>query len=112
MHLAHFMVWVLGMGSSGLVGDYTIYKDANALFLSEDVKLRLNQDVDKILKECMVEVEALLRKEKDLFERFSHELLQKNELDYDEIEAIFNEFGKANPRKFGSYTPGNEPPKV
>ena len=26
MHLAHFMVWVLGMGSSGLIGDYTIYK--------------------------------------------------------------------------------------
>jgi ATP-dependent Zn protease len=95
-----------------MIGDYTIYKEGNALLLSEDVKMRLNQDVDKILKECMAEVEMLLRKEKDIFERFAHELLQKNELDYDEIEAIFNEFGKANPRKFGNYTPGNEPPKV
>jgi len=112
MNLAHFMVWVLGMGSSGMIGDYTIYKDGNALLLSEDVKLRLNQDVDKILRECMAEVDALLRKEKDLFERFAHELLQKNELDYDEIESIFNEFGKANPRKFVNYAPGNEPPKV
>jgi cell division protease FtsH len=112
MNLAHFMVWVLGMGPSGMIGDYTIYKEGNALLLSEDVKLRLNQDVDKILKDCMSEVEALLRKEKDLFERFSHELLQKNELDYDEIEAIFNEFGKANPRKFSGYIPGNEPSKV
>jgi len=112
MNLAHFMVWVLGMGPSGMIGDYTIYKEGNALLLSEDVKLRLNQDVDKILKVCLTEVEALLRSEKDLFERFSHELLQKNELDYDEIEAIFNEFGKANPRKFSGYTPGNEPSKV
>lgn len=112
MSLANFMVWVLGMGPSGLIGDYTIHKDGNALFLSEDLKMRLNKDVDKILKDCMGEVETLLREEKDLFERFAHELLQKNELDYDEIEAIFNEFGKANPRKFGSYIPGNEPPKV
>ncbi len=112
MQLAHFMVWVLGMGPSGMIGDYTIYKDGNALLLSEDVKLRLNQDADKILKDCMTEVDALLRKEKDLFERFSHELLQKNELDYDEIEAIFNEFGKTNPRHFGNYAPGHEPPKV
>ncbi len=111
MHLAHFMVWVLGMGSSGLIGDYTIYKDGNALLLSEDVKMRLNQDVDKILKDCMIEVETLLRKEKDLFERFAHELLTKQELDYDEIEAIFAEFGKVNPRR--SYlTQGMEPPKA
>ena len=111
MNLAHFMVWVLGMGPSGMIGDYTIYKEGNALLLSEDVKLRLNQDVDKILRECMAEVEALLRKEKDLFERFAHELLTKQELDYDEIEAIFAEFGKVNPRR--SYlTQGTEPPKV
>jgi len=111
MNVAHFMVWVLGMGSSGMIGDYTIYKDSNALFLSEDVKMRLNQDVDKILRECMTEVDALLRKEKDLFERFAHELLTKQELDYDEIEAIFAEFGKVNPRR--SYlTQGTELPKV
>jgi len=110
MNLAHFMVWVLGMGPSGLIGDYTIYKEGNALLLSEDVKMRLNQDVDKILKDCLTEVETLLRKEKDLFERFAHELLTKQELDYDEIEAVFAEFGKVNPRR--SYLmQGTEPPK-
>lgn len=111
MNLAHFMVWVLGMGPSGLIGDYTIYKEGNALLLSEDVKKRLNQDVDKILRDCMSEVDTLLRAEKDLFERFAHELLTKQELDYDEIEAVFAEFGKVNPRR--SYlTQGMEPPKV
>lgn len=111
MNLAHFMVWVLGMGSSGLIGDYTVYKEGNALLLSEDLKMRLNQDVDKILKECLDEVETLLRKEKDIFERFAHELLTKQELDYDEIEAIFAEFGKVNPRR-SFLTQGTEPPKV
>ena len=111
MNLAHFMVWVLGMGPSGMIGDYTIYKEGNALLLSEDVKMRLNADVDKILKNCLAEVDTLLRKEKDLFERFAHELLTKQELDYDEIEAIFAEFGKVNPRR--SYLmQGTEPPKV
>ena len=111
MNLAHFMVWVLGMGPSGLIGDYTIYKEGNALLLSEDVKMRLNQDVDKILKDCLAEVETLLRTEKDLFERFAHELLTKQELDYDEIEAVFAEYGKVNPRR-AYLMQGMEPPKV
>jgi len=29
-----------------------------------------------------------------LLERFKDELLKKNELEYDEIEAIFKEYGK------------------
>ena len=54
------------------------------------------------MKECLKEVEELLTNEKDLFERFAHELLTKQELEYDEIEAIFAEYGKANPRAFDS----------
>jgi len=37
-----------------------------------------------------------------IFERFAHELLVRQELEFDEIEAIFAEYGKANPRAFGS----------
>ncbi|HOW58207.1 MAG TPA: AAA family ATPase [Candidatus Omnitrophota bacterium] len=106
--IANVMVWRYGMGPSGLIGDYTV----NNNLLSEEVKTRLNQDVDKIIKDCMAEVEVLLRKESVLVERFAQELLAKQELDYDEIEAIFAEYGKVNPRKFSSYTPPNEPPKV
>jgi hypothetical protein len=42
----------------------------------------------------MKEVEELLRREDVLLERFTEELLKKNELEYDEIEAIFKEYGK------------------
>ncbi len=110
MNLAHTMVWMLGMGPLGLVGDYTIYREDRAMLLSEEIKLKLNEDVDKILKSCMAEVEALLTKEKELFDRFARELMAKQELDYDEIEAIFAEYGKVNPRRF-NLPLGTEPPK-
>lgn len=97
MAIAHNMVWKLGMGPSGLVGDYTAIPETE---ISEEIKTKLNQDTDKILKQCMGDVENLLLKERDLFERFAHELISKQELDYDEIEAIFAEYGKANPRRF------------
>ena len=105
MALAHQMVWQCGMGPSGLVGDYTVIPNDQ---LSEEVKKRLNQETDQVIKECLREVEDLLRKENGLVERFAHELLVKQELDYDEIEAIFAEYGKANPRLMAASTPTEE----
>ena len=93
--IAHHMVWQCGMGPSGLVGDYTVIPSHQ---LSEEVKTRLNKDTDLLIKNYLKDVEDLLRKENALFERFAHELLVKEELEYDEIEAIFAEYGKANPR--------------
>lgn len=105
MLIAHQMVWKFGMGPTGLVGDYSAIP-ANEL--SEETKNRLNKDTDLLIKQCLKDVEDLLRKEHEVFERFAHELLTKQELDYDEIEAIFAEYGKANPRRFVSYQPEGE----
>ena len=98
MKVAHFMVWKLGMGPSGYIGDHTAIPENE---LSETLKTKLNDDTSQILKECMRDVEQLLTSEKVIFDRFAHELLVKQELEYDEIEAIFAEYGKANPRAFG-----------
>lgn len=98
MYFAHNMVWKYGMGGSGLIGDFTVIPEKE---LSEDIKTQLNRDRDAIMKECVKDVEELIKKENALFERFAHELLVKSELEYDEIEAIFAEYGKVNPRKFG-----------
>ena len=65
--------------------------------ISEEIKQKLNNEVQEILQECLKEVEDLLRKESGLLDRFAQELLTKDELNYDEIEAIFNEFGKSRP---------------
>ncbi len=40
-------------------------------------------------------MEDLLAKESQLLERFASELIKKQELDYDEIEAVFKECGKS-----------------
>jgi cell division protease FtsH len=91
MNHAHWMVWALGMGESGYVGNYARMP---AEHISEEVKRALNQDTNKLLKTAVSEVEVILRAEWKIVDRFAHELLKKEELDYDEIVAIFQEFGK------------------
>ena len=93
MRIAHFMVWSLGMSEAGFLGDYTIIPESQ---ISENMKERLNQETDKIFKQCVKDVEALLLKERPILERLIKELLAKEELEYDEVEAIFNEFGKTH----------------
>ncbi|MFC1804443.1 AAA family ATPase [Candidatus Omnitrophota bacterium] len=107
MRTAHRMVWEWGMGKSGLIGNYSmlekmpsdagVFRGESASFVSEKIKERLNNDVDEIMQECLKEAEGLLVKESALLERFAKELILKEELNYDEIEAIFKEFGKVRP---------------
>jgi cell division protease FtsH len=93
MRIAHFMVWSLGMSDAGFLGDYTIIPESQ---ISENMKEKLNEETDKIFKQCIKEVETLLIKEKPILERLISELLSKEELEYDEVETIFNEFGKTH----------------
>ncbi|MDD4894601.1 MAG: AAA family ATPase [Candidatus Omnitrophica bacterium] len=107
MWIAHHMVWEWGMGKSGLVGnyslletmrsDYGVFRGESVSFVSEEIKQRLNNEIQEILQECLKEVEDLLQKESALLDRFAQELLAKDELNYDEIEAVFKEFGKTRP---------------
>jgi cell division protease FtsH len=107
MFYAQHMVWEWGMGDSGLIGDYSmlasmnkgagVFRGENVAYISEELKNKLNNDVQKIIHGCLKEAEELLTKESALLDRFAQELLAKDELNYDEIEAIFKEFGKARP---------------
>jgi len=92
MGTAHWMVWELGMSDAGFLGNYTIVQNASQL--SESIKEKLNQETQKILQRCLKDVEELLTKEKPVMERLVRELLAKQELEYDEIESIFLEYGK------------------
>jgi cell division protease FtsH len=104
MDLVHRMVWSLGMGTNGFIGDYqsltgswAFRASSSADLLSDRVKEKLNDEMHALLTQCLKEVEALLRKEDALMERFAEELLKKDELEYDQIEPIFVEFGKQRP---------------
>ncbi len=90
MGIAHAMVWKYGMGGSGLVGDYSVIPKEQ---LSEDMRVMLNKDTHKIMQTCMQEVENTLRDNAELLGRFAKELLEREELEYDEIIAIFKEYG-------------------
>lgn len=96
MGTAHGMVWRFGMGSSGMVGDYTIIPKEQ---LSEEVRTKLNADTSKILNDCMADAETLLKKEKHILDRFVKELIEREELEYDEIKEIFDEYDAAGPKK-------------
>jgi cell division protease FtsH len=96
MHLAHQMVWRFGMGGSGLIGDYAAVPIEQ---IADDIKNKLNRDTQKILDDCMNEVQAVLERETVVFEKFAAELLIKEELDYDQIQAIFAQYGTPAPRK-------------
>jgi cell division protease FtsH len=99
MTIAHQMVWALGMGETGLVGDYSIYGCENtsipSSLLAESIKEKLNAETQRIMQKCLLETETLLKKEWDIVERLVRELLEKEELEYDEIDRIFKEYGKS-----------------
>jgi ATP-dependent metalloprotease FtsH len=94
MQLAHTMVWRLGMDNLH-IGDYTVIPESQ---LSDAVKQELNVETQKIFQTCLRDVEALLRQEIALLDRFANELLKREELEFDEIDAIFKEYKKF---KFG-----------
>jgi len=91
MKIAHMMVWRLGMGESGYTGDYTQIPPEQ---LSDSIKTKLNEDTNRILRSGIDEVETLLKAERPIIDRFAQELLQREELDYDEIEDIFKQYNK------------------
>ncbi len=97
MSVASNMVWHFGMSSNGFVGDYSqllggVAKGESRI--SESMKDHLNKEVQTILHKATEETESLLKKEWPMMEVFVKALLERSELDYDEIEAIFKEHGK------------------
>ncbi len=96
LYIAHNMAWRWGMGKSGLIGNFHVLDPAirAPLYVSEEIKGKLDNDTQEIMRACLKEVQDLLKKEEALLDRLAKELVAKEELNYDEIEAIFKEFGK------------------
>jgi len=100
MKTGHQMVYMWGAGDSGLLGNFfEVYGESRSgrPVLSDAMKARLDADVQKILKDCLEKTKEILTRERPLLDRFASELLAKEELDYDQMEAIFKEFGKPRP---------------
>jgi len=91
--IVYKMVWRFGMGKSEYIGDFmsSVFRNRYPPGFSHD----LDNDANLIMKECLKETEDLLRKNWDVLEDVAKKLIEKEELDYDEIEAIFKAHGKA-----------------
>jgi cell division protease FtsH len=90
--MVHGMVWGLGMSEDkSLMGDYTALPPEQ---ISEKLRAKLNSEEEKLMNICYNKVETMLNEEWEIVDRFVKELLEKEELEYDEIEAIFKEYGK------------------
>jgi len=97
-YLAYNMVWHYGMGKSKIIGDMNqLVTNYGQNFMSEKTKEILNDDVQSILQECLLEDSNILNNNRQLLDYFAQELLVKGELEYDEIESIFQKFGVKPP---------------
>lgn len=100
MQIAHSMVYEWGMGESGLYGNFQALSSANFSrepMISEEMKAKLDGDVQKIINQCRVDVEKILTQERPLLDKLAQDLLAMGELDYDQMEEVFKSFGKARP---------------
>ncbi len=106
LDFAHDMAYRYGMGESGLLGNFEAlgvgsYSN-HSTFISEETKRKIDDDVQKILNNCLKEVEEILIREKELLECFAQQLLAKSELEYDEIVEIFKKHDKGLPKNSSS----------
>ena len=102
MRYAHAMVWSYGMGPSGLIGDFSAIMSSYGVWtstspLSEATKEKLNDDVQKVLQQCLKSVQEIVEQHWEAIEDFAQKLYIKEELDYDEIEAVFARAGIERP---------------
>jgi ATP-dependent Zn protease len=89
MHIARYMVESLGMGESGLIGDFTALTSQG---LSEKTMEIIEDDTQSILQSCLKVTTETLEKHKDLLKHFTKKLLEKQELFHEDIQDIFDEF--------------------
>jgi len=83
--IAHSMVWALGMGSTA-IGDFTAVPEKE---VSNSLKERLNNETMVILNDCCSSIDKFLRDNWPKVEKLANELIDKTELDYDTIDALF-----------------------
>ncbi|MBF0330453.1 MAG: AAA family ATPase [Candidatus Omnitrophica bacterium] len=94
VNMARAMVWSYGMGSTGLLGDLAaLTQSLGTNAISEKTKEKLDQDVQEILSSCLEDAARILNENRGLLDAFAVDLQAKGELEYDEIQAIFDRFG-------------------
>ena len=95
MWVANRMVWKVGMGGNGLVGDFsTIPKEE----MSQNLKEKLNNETISIMNSCCSKTEEFLKANWDAVDAVAKKLVTDKELDFDEFEEVMRTVGKKKPQ--------------
>jgi cell division protease FtsH len=89
--IANTMVWKVGMGISGFVGDFSIIPKEE---ISSNLKEKLNNETIAILNSCNAKAEEVLKENWDVVDDIVKMLLETKEMDFDDLEEIFDKRGK------------------
>jgi cell division protease FtsH len=88
---ADYMVWKVGMGNSGFIGDFSVMSPEN---MSQSLKEKLNNDTMSLINLCYTRVEEILKKNWDCVDTVAEKLIVEKELDFDRFEEIMESVGK------------------
>jgi len=97
MAIANAMVWQFGMGEEGFIGDFTVIPKEN---MSSSLKEKLNQQTMKILDSCLKAVNDCLTDQWVIVDEMAKALVEREELDYDDIDEIFAKYGKNKDKSY------------
>ncbi len=94
MQKATFMVWRVGMGFSGYVGDFSAMPPE---LMSQSLKEKLNNETIALVNSCHAKVEEFLRTNWDAVDAVAQKLIKDKEMDFDDLEATMDLLGKKKP---------------
>ncbi|MCF7873673.1 MAG: AAA family ATPase [Candidatus Omnitrophica bacterium] len=97
LKIAYNMVWRWGMGKSEYIGNFDQLLKERGI-ISAETKKKLDADVQDILRCCLDDVEEILKREKDILDYFSTQLIKEEELNYEQIERIFQKYNRNRPK--------------
>ncbi|MCA6070080.1 MAG: AAA family ATPase [Endomicrobium sp.] len=95
MATANYMVWQVGMGGNGLIGNFFILPEEE---LSQSLKEKLNNETISIMKSCCSKTEEFLKANWDAVDAVAKKLVIDKELDFDEFEEVMKTVGKKKPQ--------------
>jgi cell division protease FtsH len=94
MRIANAMVWKVGMGESGFVGDFSAIPKEE---ISQSLKEKLNNETLSILSACKSKTHKFLKDNWDAVDVVAKRLIKDKELDFDELEETIATVGKKKP---------------
>ncbi|MDR2396090.1 MAG: AAA family ATPase [Endomicrobium sp.] len=95
MAIANAMVWKVGMGNNGLVGNFSVIPKEE---MSQSLKEKLNDETISIINSCYSKVEEFLKSNWDAVDALAKRLIKDKELDFDELEEVMESVGKRKPK--------------